>query len=159
MAKIRIKKEEIGPGDEKPTAPSNLTQNALTSQKTEGKIADQFNIRDALAGFIGTGAKDFSNDQRLKDFRYIQSVLGSDQARKLMTHVFVFNSRPDMQGKTPDQRLQAFYDIGSNDPAVNQMLQGYKNLAQGPLSGMRESGDMTNQALTGRLPIASLAVK
>src|ERR1700752_3082354 len=106
--KIRIKTDDPGPGDiTKPPLGKPTTE--FSSQRTGGKMADQLDVRDALSSFIGTGAKDFSDPQRLKDFHYMSGILGQDTARKLLTHVFLFNNRTDMQGKSPQERIQSFY--------------------------------------------------
>jgi hypothetical protein len=151
--KIRVDKTgDPGPGD-KPKSPVGTPTTDIVSQRTHGKIPDQLDVRDAISNFVGSGVKDFKDPQRLKDFHYISNILGQDAATKLMNHVFLFNNRSDMGGKSPQQRVQSFYDIGSNDPMVNKMLQGYKTVDQaGPAAAMGTAGDTTNQQLTGRLP-------
>jgi len=160
--KMKVTKDEGGPGD-KMILPGGLAPTAMTSKRSTGQIPDQLDVRDVLSSFIGTGAKDFSDKQRLKDFHYVSGILGAPTAQKLLNHVFMFNNRADLAGKSPEERVQSFYDMGSKDPEVNKLLQSYKGVAQGPVIGLRSSPDYTNQQLTNRIPgglgAGSLAVK
>lgn len=140
-----------GPGDS-PKSPVGKPTTDISSQRSKGKIPDKMDVRDVLSSFVGSGTKDFSDPERLKDFHYISEIIGQGEAHKLLTQAFLFNNREDMQGKSPQERVQAFYDIGSNDPELDKMIKTYKNVdPKGPLSGFETSGDYTNQKLTGRI--------
>jgi hypothetical protein len=113
-------------------------------------LKDHMMVRDALTGIVGKQAKDLK-DQDLKDtYKYLQGMLGQQTAQKLLTHTMAFNQRSDMQGTTPEKRVQAFYDMGSQDPELNTLITKAKMLGSGPLGGFNTSPDKLTMIAGGR---------
>jgi hypothetical protein len=65
---------------------------------------------------------------------------------KLMNHAYIFNSRPDVQRLSPEEKLKSFYTIGSTDPDIMEVIGRTKNLGYGVLPGYRESISDLNRA-------------
>lgn len=131
---------------DKPTAQAaNTTGKARTSADT---TAD---IRDIVNAFIGKGGVGMKDESSRNDYARLRALLGDAKAQKLMESVFIHNQR---NAAVPmEKRIQTFYDVGSNDAGVNELIAGMKNLGYGPLvGGFRESSKRTNQILTGRIP-------
>jgi len=50
---------------------------------------------------------------------------------KMYNYLYEFNNRSDLKGMTPDQRMQTFYNIQSNDPAIQSMKDNIKRYGYG----------------------------
>lgn len=108
------------------------------------------NTRDILSGIIGKGFTDLKNGDARNAFAYLRSTLGPETAGKLMTHALLFNQRADMQGVDPQKKVQSFYDIGSNDPEVHNIIKRAGGVSYGPAEGLLTSPDRNNMDATGR---------
>jgi hypothetical protein len=64
----------------------------------------------------------------------------------------MFNQRPEVQNIPVEEKLRAFYTVGSNDPDVRGLIAKSKSLGYGPLQGFRSSNSAMNQLLAGRIP-------
>lgn len=123
-------------------------KNASVHPKTV--LDERADIRDILSGVVGNGFTNFSNPDSQHNFAVLSSIVGKQTAQQLMTHAFIFNQRPDVQGKSVDQRVSQFYDMGSSNPDLNNILQASRNLGQGAVPGLYQSNDILNKQATGR---------
>jgi hypothetical protein len=85
-------------------------------------INDTLDIQDALNHIIAGGYTDFSNVDVKSNYKYISSLVGAQRAEKLFLQAFLFNQRPGMNQKGGEDKIQAFYDLGSSDPETKQTL-------------------------------------
>lgn len=120
-----------------------------------GKYETDMDLRDKVAELAVMGAS-LKPDDKAAILGYLTNTLGADKAQKLMTHAYLFNSRPDMQGRSPEEKIKSFYTIGSNDPSVMEVLNRTKNLGYGILPGFRESVSNLNQAIQGNVGAAAI---
>jgi hypothetical protein len=120
-------------------------------------IARRLDVRDQLAELVGRG-----NSIGLKDkngiFQALAGQFGQDKAAKIMNHAFLFNQRPDVLKLPLEDKLKSFYEIGSNDNDVNQIIAKSKSLGYGVLPGFRNSSSAINQELSGLIPSSTAAV-
>lgn len=138
---------KVAPPTGDPSKPAD--QNMILSTRTP--IQQNLDIRDHLAALIGTGNA-LKPDDKAAIFGSLTSALGRDKAIKIMNHAYIFNQRPDVLKLPMEDKLKAFYTIGSNDPDVNQVMAKSKSLGYGALPGFRESSSSLNQQLIGRVP-------
>lgn len=121
-------------------------------------ITQNLDLRDRLAELVGKGNA-LNPDDKSAIFGALTSQLGEDKAMKIMNHAYLFNQRPDVLKLPLEDKIRAFYTIGSNDPDVNQVIAKSKTLGYGTLPGFRESASAANQQLSGKIPMAtSIAV-
>ncbi len=124
-----------------------------------GTATDSVYIRDALSGVIGKGYTDLKSDDARAQYAYLRGKLGNEMAQKLMTHALLFNQRTDMLKKSPQEKIQSFYDIGSNDPQVHDIISRAGKVSYGPIEGVNTSPDLNNMQITGRKVMAKDNVK
>jgi len=113
---------------------------------------DSVNIRDILSAFVGKGYTNLQDEDARKMFTYLRAHLGADTAGKLLSHLSIYNQRPDMLKQNADKRIQSLYDIGSKDPVVDNILQQTKQVAQGPMGGYNDSPYIPLRAVADKLP-------
>src|SRR4030095_16584607 len=118
-------------------------------------IERSMDIRDRLSELIGKGSA-MKPDDRNAVFADLSDMVGIDKARKIMDHAAVFNQRTDIQKLPLEDKLNAFYTIGSSDPDVNSIMSKSKSLGYGVLPGFRNSISQINQELAGRLLPSSM---
>jgi hypothetical protein len=111
-------------------------------------IAQDLDIRDRLAELVGKGNALHPDDKKAI-YGALASQLGQEKAMKVMNHAYLFNQRPDVVKLPLEDKLRAFYTIGSNDPDVNMAINRSKSLGYGALAGFRNSSSGINQQLTG----------
>ncbi len=129
------------------TDPSALQKTAVGNPRTT--IDDSADVRDLLSAIAGSGKSGLGSDQQAV-YNRLQVLLGADKARKVISHAYIFNQRPDMLAKTPMQRISAFYDMGSNDPDVDAIIKKTKGLGEGPLAGLNQTpNDLTQKVASG----------
>lgn len=116
-----------------------------------------FDIRDRLAELVGKGNA-LSPDDKSAIYGSLASAYGNDKAQKIMTHAFIFNQRPDVAKLPLEEKIKAFYTIGSNDPDVNAVIAKSKTLGYGPVPGFRQSSSAINQQLSGQVPASTVPV-
>lgn len=138
MAKIRVKPTS---GDPVVTTDNNMV---LLPGKTTPEIG--FDLRDRLAELAVKGHM-LKPDDKAAMLGYLTSTLGKDKAQKLMTHAYIFNQRPEVQRLSPEEKIRAYYTIGSNDPDIMDVINKTRNLGYGPLEGFRTSHSQLNQAV------------
>jgi len=124
---------------------------------TREPIARQLDVRDVLAELVGKGEA-LSPKERGGIFQTLVSQMGHDKAAKIMNHAFLFNKRPDVLNLPVEDKLRAFYTIGSNDADVNQVIAKSKSLGYGVLPGFRNSSSAINQQLSGLIPTENAGI-
>jgi len=150
MAKKTMLRISPSSGDPKSTTDNTMILKANDPTKTA------LDVRDHLAALVAAG-NNLSQEDRKAVFQGLSNALGQEQAQKVLLHTYMFNNRPDVQRLPIEEKLRTFYDIGSNDPAVHDLLAKTKTLGYGVVPGFRESSSAINQQLTGKIPaIASL---
>lgn len=118
---------------------------------------DTADVRDILSGLVGKGMTGLNDDDSRNSYTRLQQLVGPQQAQKLMTHMFIFNSRPDLKGAAPEARIKSFYDTPASDNDVSGTLNKVKSFGYGVLPGFRDSSSQLNQQLSGRIPATSVA--
>lgn len=113
-------------------------------------LDDTADVRDILSGLVGKGMTGLNDDDSRNGYNRLQSLVGPQQAQKLMNHMFVFNSRPDLKGAAPEARINSFYQTPSSDPEVSGTLNKVKSFGYGVLPGFRQSSSQLNQGLSGQ---------
>lgn len=106
-------------------------------------------IRDALNFTIAGGYTNLKDESVRNLFSNISQKIGKEEAQKLFNQAFLFNQRDDVKGKSAEEKLNNFYDIGSSDPYVKKTLNTVKNFGYGIQEGFRNSADVGNQIITG----------
>lgn len=145
MAKTMLKFTEGGGGGEKTTV-----KEEATTGKSRTSLDDTADVRDILNAFIGKGVSGLQDEGTRSDYARLQQLVGPQKAQKLMSSVFIHNQR---NATAPmEKRIQTFYDVGSNDKDVADIITNVKTFGTGPLSGFRDSSKQTNQVLSGKIP-------
>jgi hypothetical protein len=129
-----------------PTKPKTDEDVVIPAGKT--KIDQDFDLRDRLSELAIRG-NSLSPDDKTAMFGYLTANLGKDKAMKLMNHAYIFNSRPEVQRLTPEEKIKSFYTIGSSDPDIMEVIGKTKNLGYGVMPGFRGSISDLNQAAQG----------
>lgn len=148
--KIMAKKVMLKVASPKTGDPIKVEEKVLYSPGRPQTTVD-FDVRDKLAELIGKGNA-LSGDDRNAIYDTLVKSLGPQKAQKVMTHTYMFNQRPEVQGLPVEDRLRSFYTIGSNDPEVGGLIAKSKSLGYGPVQGFRSSNSAMNQLLAGRIP-------
>jgi ribosomal protein L23 len=117
---------------------------------TRNAVDESFDIRDIMYQLVGSGNA-LKPDDKMAMYGRLQTLLGADKAQKLMNHAYIFNTRPDVQKLPTEAKITSFFNIGSNDADVNQLIQKTKALGYGVQPGFRTSVSDANQRLAGRL--------
>lgn len=113
-------------------------------------VKTDFDIRDKLAELVGSGNA-LSPDNKMAIYGSLVASLGKEKATKIMDHAYIFNSRNDLKSLPLEDKLRRFYDIGSSDPEISDVLGKSKSLGYGILPGLRQSSSALNQEITGRV--------
>lgn len=113
-----------------------------------------FDLRDRMMELVGKGNV-LSPDEKAGIYGDLAAMVGKEKAQKLMDHAYIFNSRGDVQGLKPEDKINAFYNIGSHDPFVQEVIGKTKGLGYGVGPGFRTSLSQINQQLTGRVPVTA----
>jgi hypothetical protein len=139
---------------DKPKAPPGSAQQMPDPKyfpgASRGQGNDQLDVRDILANFVGRGDKNLSNDEAKKDYYMLVAKLGEPMASKTMSHLFLFNNRPDQTNVPFEKKLTSLYTIGSNDKDVDRLLKTTGNLGTGPIAGAQGSVNVGNMSSTNR---------
>jgi hypothetical protein len=98
-------------------------------------------LPDIVNFTIGSG----QNPSRNKLSRSLINSGLTEDDKKLFTYMTMFNQRPDIQNMSPEQRIQSFYDIPSNDAFIQKTKDQLKSVGYGPIPTYRNSPDMQMQ--------------
>lgn len=132
------------------------TEEKLIFSPSRSKSALEFDVRDRLSELVGKG-NGLLPDDKSAIYKNLASTLGDQKARKIMEHAYLFNQRPDVQGLPVEDKIRAFYTIGSNDPDVSGVIKRSQSLGYGALAGFRTSSSALNQQLSGQIPEIAVA--
>lgn len=116
-----------------------------------GKIEQELDTRDRLAELVGKG-NTLNPDDKAAIFGSLTAAFGKEKAMKIMNHAYIFNQRPDVVKLPLEDKLRAFYAIGSSDKDVNDVITKSKSLGYGVIPGFRQSSSDINQQLSGQVP-------
>jgi hypothetical protein len=111
-------------------------------------LDEQVETRDLISGIVGDW-KNLKEDDKSAIITRLGSILGKPKAQKLINSAFIFNQRDDVKGKNAQDRVNEFYNLGSDDKEVNEIIQRSKSLGYGINSGLRSSPDITNKEIIG----------
>ncbi len=136
-------------GGEKPTVQEDKGY-VGRSKTSVDKTAD---VRDLIAALVGTG--EVGGERSAAHYQALRGALGDDKAKKLYNYLMVYNQRPDMQGRSAEDRIKQLYEIPVSDQELGDLFKEVKSFGYGVVPGFRESANLTNQQLTGRMPMAS----
>lgn len=140
-----LKFTEGGGGGDKPIA-----KEESTTGKSRTSLDDTADVRDILSRLVGQKISNLSDGDVQSDYDHLQKLVGPQKAQKLVTQVIIHNQR---NANAPmEKSIQDFYEVGSNDPEVNDMLKTVKTLGYGVLPAFRNSSKQQNQILSGQLP-------
>jgi hypothetical protein len=123
---------------------------------TKNEIDTQLDVRDILSNLVGNKYADWQtfskNDNAKAQYASLIEKVGRPLANELVTQAISFNNRSGLEGKGIEDRIQAFYEIGSNNKQVADVLTKVKALGQGVVPAFRESILQGNQELSGKTP-------
>lgn len=102
-------------------------------------LDDNAEVRDILSSIVGGKHKSFANKDVTAGFTRLAAIIGPEKAQKMAMHAFMYNNRDDAGNKTPEQRVQSFFDMGAKDPEVDKILTTSKNFGTGVQSGFQDS--------------------
>lgn len=131
-----------------------LTEEKVTL-KGRGPIEDTADIRDIITGLVGKGYTALSDDDVRGGYGRLQTLVGRPKAQKLMEQIFIYNQRPENRGLPVEDRISRFYDAGSGDAATNDVIGKAKSFGYGVLPGFRNSPNVLNQGLLGKIPVTA----
>ena len=113
-----------------------------------------------------TFAMDYGTNQMAKGIDMVNSIVQSGALPhtmpngqmirnnldpKMYQYLYQFNQRGDMTGMTPEQRLQAFYDIQANDPDIQSMKNNMRRYGYGPQEFSRTSPSIVKKGFGGKI--------
>jgi hypothetical protein len=111
---------------------------------------DRLNVRDFLTTMVGGGHKGLETEDLRNNYKALGRIVGDQTAQKLINSAALYNQRPEAQSMTPEQRVQGFYDLGSNDPEVAKHLLQGNGLGYGIAHGFRTAPLLGNLLLGKR---------
>lgn len=119
--------------------------------RTKTPLDDTADIRDDISFLVGRGGvPSLSDDDSRGSYARLAQKMGVDKARKLLDAMAIHAQRPEVVAmKTPEQRIQSFYNIGSSNPDISPYIQQAKVFGSGVLSGFNRSSLLGNQILSG----------
>ena len=126
--------------------PAKPTSAGIEVPSGKTPIDIDLDLRDRLAELAVKG-NTLNPTDRAAVLSSLTTTLGRERAEKLMTHAFIFNSRPEVQRLSPEDKLKSFYTIGSSDPEIQGIIGRTKNLGYGVIPGFRGSVSDLNQAV------------
>jgi len=118
-----------------------------TTSKTP--LDDDADVRDIITGLASKG-KGLDSQELSKYAMRLAVLIGKPAAQKLVNHILIFNQRGDVQNKTPQERIEQFYNMGAVDKDTDKIIAKAKSFGTGIQSGMRQSPDILNIEASGR---------
>lgn len=147
----------IAPPSGDPVKGGKMEENVLYSKGRSG-ADDSFDLQDKIMELLSSNNR-LKPADRKSIYSNLQTTLGRDKADKLMNHIYIFNTRADMQNMPVEDKIKAFYSIGSNDPDIQGYIDRTKSLGYGPQAQFRGSLSEINSQLSGRNPIPQMAAE
>jgi hypothetical protein len=131
-----------------PTGELEVTSNPIT--KTP--VNDNLDARDILSYFAGNGKVGLPDEDARSNYKRLTMIVGAPKAQQLLNQVSLFHQRPEVQKMTPEQKVNGFFALGSNNPDINSYMKGAAGLGYGVLDGFRNSPLVGNMTLNGYVP-------
>lgn len=100
-----------------------------------------------LADLINYSVANNQNPLNTDYGRILRSTNLSQSNRDLISDILLYNQRPDNVNRSPEQRLQSYYDIPSRNQGVQQLKDQLKPMGGGPVPFFRNSPDVNIQNL------------
>ena len=113
-------------------------------------LDEAVNIRDVLSGMVAKGYTNLTDPDAKNNFAYLAGIVGRQTAQQMVNHIILFNQRDDTKGLNAEGRLRQFYEMGSNDPHIDNIIKGAGSLGTGPIAAARESSDVLNMTTMGK---------
>lgn len=126
------------------------TPDAPLYTPNQGILNTRLDLRHRIAELVASGGV-LNPDDKKSIYGDLSQMVGEPIAQKLMTHAYLFNQRPDMKKLPMEARLQSFYDIGSNDPDVANIINKTKAMGYGVVPAFRESVSELNKEIAGKV--------
>lgn len=148
MAKIK----KSNPGT--PDVPKNAHSvpadpNANWRPKTDLDV--QADTRDILSAFVGGGHTSVAGSEDLQNnYKRLTQLVGAPLAQKLHNQAALFNQRPDAKNLSPEQRVQSFFTLGSNDGELASFMKSAGGIGQGQTVGFNNSPLISNSILQNK---------
>jgi hypothetical protein len=120
----------------------------------QGNIKTGLDLRHRISELIASGGV-LNPEDKKSIYGDLTQMVGEPIAQKLMTHAYLFNQRPDMKKLPMEAKIQSFYDIGSNDPDVQNIISKTKAMGYGVVPAFRESVSDLNKAIAGKVAMGS----
>jgi hypothetical protein len=118
--------------------------------KNKTPLDDTADIRDILSEFAVKGYQGVGKDQAKANFDKLTLLVGKGTAMKLINSVDIFQQSPQSKVANPEDKIQAFYNLGSNDKEVSDVLKRVNAFGTGVKSGARTSASEGLQQIEGR---------
>ena len=104
--------------------------------------ADPRFLRSDLVNYaVGSGQNPLQNDY----WKALAQSGISSQDRNLANYIIQFNNRPDIQGKSAQDRINAFYSIPTGNTQLQPTLDTLRSLGSGPAATANNSPDINVQ--------------
>lgn len=130
----------LGSGPDKPkTERQKAGENIGNAIVTKTPFDDIANGRDIVSMLVGGNHHALNTEELQLHFDRLKKAVGGPLAQKLASQAILFNQRPDAQKLNPEQRVQSFFDLGSNDNDVAGFLKKAKGFSLGQTEGFRNS--------------------
>ena len=142
--KLRVKSD--------PPATSSAAAASDTPFAPKTAFNDQADVRDLLSMIAGGGHTSLGDPEVKKVYGRLSQIVGAPAAQKLANQAFLFGQRPETKTMTPQQRVEGFFSLGSNDGEVAEYLKQGKGMGYGIVDGFRNSPLLHNRQMQGAQP-------
>lgn len=113
-------------------------------------LKQQSDARELVSMLAAGGHTDMSNEEVQKAYGVLSGMVGAPRAQKIFNQAILYNSRPESKALSPEERVQGFFEMGSNDPETNEYMRNLRGIGYGPIHGFRTSPLVDNKLLGGR---------
>lgn len=118
---------------------------SLSKQDGRRPIQQDQYMRDALNFSIGQGVNPLST-------REGNNMLGIPDSQQLISSAILFNQRKDLNGLSPEQRIQKYYGLNGTNPVVENYRRRSNYAGTGVMSNYETTPvQMTPQSIVSRL--------
>ena len=91
-----------------------------------------------------------SDEDARAEFVALKGILGTEKATALIQQALIFNQRDDIKKKGVGDKLRSFYETGSKNKDVDEILGGLKTFSGGANAWVNKSSNVGSQNMTGR---------
>lgn len=121
--------------------------------KNKTSLDDTADVRDILSELAVKGFQGVGKEQAKAYYDKLTLLVGKQTAMKLIDSVDIFRASPQSKTGTPEDKIQAFYNLGSNDKQVSDVLKKVNAFSTGVKSGARTSSSEGLQEIEGRVKL------